>query len=48
MTLAVVRDGEIELTVYGNEYAAEVDLRDRFPGTELSYRIDSHRVAVCE
>ncbi len=35
VTLAVVRDGEIELTVYGNEYAAEVDLRDRFPGTAV-------------
>lgn len=51
VTLAVVRDGQIDLTVHGNEHAARIDLSERFPGTELSqmqYRIDSHRVAVCE
>lgn len=51
VTLTVVRDGQIDLTVHGNEFAASIDLRERFPGTELSpmqYRIDSHRVAVCE
>lgn len=46
-TLVAVSDGEIDVTVHGTDTDASLHRTERFPGVDL-YRIDTHRVSVCE